>query len=186
MDYAASYNQRDFTGIDVIVANSTANYLKVAAALKAHKYEHVEFYHQNDKSGVEFIKNVVKEAEVKEFEYLKYKKSESGQDVNDLHKNGVDIESRKIKNQAQEVEKESFVENLLEKLEHANDLIEIAQKAKAINRDDFVGSLSKIAKDDAKAALEIMNDIHFTNIKDGINFVKAIGKAAIEVIKNGD
>lgn len=200
MDYAAAYQKRDFTNLDVIVANSTANYLKVAAALKANNYEHVEFYHQNDKPGVEFIKNVVKEGEIKEFEYLKYKKSEQGQDVNDLHKNGVDIESRKIKNQSQEqtqeVEKEknqqqgqgqeSFVEGLLEKLEHANDLIEIAAEAKAINRDEFVGSLVTVGELDTRETLTTMNNTYFNDVKDSIKFVKSVAKAAVEVIKNGD
>lgn len=192
MDYAAAYQKRDFTNLDVIVANSTANYLKVAAALKANNYEHVEFYHQNDKPGVEFIKNVVKEAEIKEFEYLKYKKSEQGQDVNDLHKNGVDIESRKIKNQSQEQtqqqgqEKESFVEDLLEKLEHANDLIEIAAEAKAINRDEFVGSLVTVGELDTRETLTTMNNTYFNDVVDSIKFVKSVAKAAVEVIKNGD
>lgn len=200
MDYAAAYQKRDFTNLDVIVANSTANYLKVAEALKANKYEHVEFYHQNDKPGVEFIKNVVKEAEIKEFEYLKYKKSEQGQDVNDLHKNGVDIESRKIKNQSQEQEvekdrnqqqgqgqgQESFVEGLLEKLEHANDLIEIAAEAKAINRDEFVGSLVAVGELDTRETLTTMNNTYFNDVKDSIKFVQSVAKAAVEVIKNGD
>ncbi len=186
MDYAAAYQKRDFTNLDVIVANSTANYLKVAAALKANNYEHVEFYHQNDKPGVEFIKNVVKEAEIKEFDYLKYKKSEQGQDVNDLHKNGVDIEARKIKNQSQGQEKESFVEGLLEKLEHANDLIEIASEAKAINRDDFVGSLVTVGELDTRETLTTINNTYFNDVVDSIKFVQSVAKAAVEVIKNGD
>ncbi|MDY0122840.1 MobF family relaxase, partial [Sulfurimonas sp.] len=130
MDYAAAYQNRDFTGTDVIIANSTANHLKVSEAIKAAKYESFEFYNQNDKPGIEFVKNVVAGAEIKKFEYIKYKKSEAGQDINDLHKNGVNTEERKIQNrqpeQKVEKEKESFVEKVLDKLEHTSDLIEIA------------------------------------------------------------
>lgn len=190
MCYGAAYNQRDFTGTDVIIANSTSNYLKVAEALKASKYESIEFYQQNDKAGIEFVKNVVKEAEIKKFEYIKYKKSEQGQDINDLHKNGVNIEERKIQNRQQEQEvekeKESFVENLLDKLEHANDLIEIAAEAKAIDRDNFIGSLTKIGELDTKETLVTMNNTFFNDVRDSIKFVQSVAKVAIEVIRNGD
>lgn len=187
-DYAAASQYRDFSKIDVIVANSTSSHLKVAEALNAGRYESIEFYQQNDKPGIEFVKNVVQNAKIEKFEYIKYKKSEAGQDINDLHKNGVNIEERKIQNrqQEQEVEKESFVENLLAKLEHANDLIEIAAEAKAIDRDNFIGSLTKIGELDTKETLVTMNNTFFNDVRDSIKFVQSVAKVAIEVIRNGD
>lgn len=189
-DYAASAAHRDFSNTDVIIANSTANYLKVAEAIKATRYESIEFYNQNDKPGVEFVKNVVAGAEIKKFEYIKYKKSEAGQDINDLHKNGVNIEERKIQNRQpeQEVkkEKEGFVEKALDKLEHASDLIEIAAEAKAINKDSFIDTLSQISQSDTQETLTFMNNTYFEHIADGIRFVKGVANAAKDVIKDGN
>ncbi len=191
-DYAAAAMNRDFTNINVIIANSTSNHLKVSEALKAGNYESVEFYQQHDKPGIEFVKKIVESTKIEKFEYIKYKKSEAGQDINDLHKNGINPEERKIQNrqqeQVQEVEKEkgSFVENLLEKFEHANDLIEIATEAKAINKEHFVESLNQIAELDTKQTLEIINNTYFNDLKEGVQFVKSIANAAIEVIKKGD
>lgn len=190
MDYAAAYQNRDFTGTDVIIANSTANHLKVSEAIKAAKYESFEFYNQNDKPGIEFVKNVVAGAEIKKFEYIKYKKSEAGQDINDLHKNGVNTEERKIQNrqpeQKVEKEKESFVEKVLDKLEHTSDLIEIAVEAKAINKDNFIDTLSQISQPDVKETLTFMNNTYFEHIADGIRFVKGVATAAKDVIKEGN
>lgn len=192
MDYAAAYQNRDFSNTDVLIANSTANHLKISEAIISNGYTSIEFYNQNDKPGIEFVKNVVAAAEIKKFEYIKYKKSEAGQDINDLHKNGVNIEERKIQNrqqeQGQEVqkEKESFVENLLDKLEHANDLIEIAAEAKAINKDSFVDTLSQVDKIDVRETLKFMNNTYFEHIADGIKFVRGVATAAKDVIKEGN
>lgn len=196
MDYAAAYQKRDFTGVDIIIANSTANHLKVAEAIKNNEYKSFEFYNQNDKAGVEFVKNVVAEAAIETFEYIRYKKDEIGQDINDLLKNNIDIESRKIQNQQQrekvqeientqkqEQEEKTFVDKSLEKFEHANDLIEIANNAAAVDKTEFISNLSKIDEVDVVETLEVMDNTYFQDFKEGIEFVKAVAKAAVEVIK---
>ncbi|MDY0123914.1 hypothetical protein, partial [Sulfurimonas sp.] len=85
-----------------------------------------------------------------------------------------------------EKEKESFVEKVLDKLEHTSDLIEIAVEAKAINKDNFIDTLSQISQPDVKETLTFMNNTYFEHIADGIRFVKGVATAAKDVIKEGN
>lgn len=111
MDYAAAYQQINFSNTDIVIANSTSNAHKVADIIKG-KYNSVQFYNQNDKAGLQFIENVMHEAELSIYKYINYKEEEQNQDINDLLINGVSLKSREkeyslnIQNKTLEIEQE--------------------------------------------------------------------------------
>lgn len=143
MDYAAAYNQRDFTNTDVIIANSTSNAHKVAEVIKD-KYVHVIFYNQNDRPGIDFVKKVSSEAQQPDFKYIKYQKNEQGQDINDLHKNGVQLEQR---------EEKSFMSKIKETYKVIDSIISSFQDAK-----EFYDFLTNFKKEDV---VEIFNSLEY-------------------------
>ena len=95
MDYASAYQQIDFTtDTNIIIANSTSNYNKVVEKLQEENLKDIQFFNQNDKAGLEFVKNIVEKAKLKSFSYIQYKGAENGQDINDLHLNNIFIKER--------------------------------------------------------------------------------------------
>ena len=111
MDYAAAYQQIDFSNTAVVIANSTSNANKVANIIKGN-YNSVQFYNQNDQAGLQFVENVIHEAGLSIYKYINYKKEEQNQDINDLLINGVSLKSREkeynlnIQNKTLEIEQE--------------------------------------------------------------------------------
>jgi len=94
MDYAAAYQQIDFFKTDVIIANSTSNAFKVADEIK-NRYETVHFFNQNDEPGKKFVREIIDNAKVKNYSFIKYQKEEVKQDINDLIKSKVDLQKRR-------------------------------------------------------------------------------------------
>ncbi len=94
MDYAAAYQQIDFSKTDVIIANSTSNAHKVIAEIK-NRYNTVHFFNQNDQPGKKFVREIIDNAEVKNYSFIKYQGNEEKQDINDLIKNRVNLQSRR-------------------------------------------------------------------------------------------
>jgi len=97
MDYAAAYQQIDFSNIDIVIANSTSNAHRVTDLVKD-RYNTIKFYNQNDNAGIQFVQDITTEANISDFNYIKYKSEEENLDINDLLMNGVYLESREEEN----------------------------------------------------------------------------------------
>ncbi|AFL69600.1 MobF family relaxase [Sulfurospirillum barnesii] len=161
MCYAAAYNQRDFTHTDVIIANSTSNAHKVAEAIKD-KYTQVAFYNQNDKPGIDFVKKVSSEAQQTDFTYIKYQKNEQGKDINDLHKDGVQLEEREEKSFMLKV-KETYkgIDSIISSLENFKEFYDFLTHMQKGDVIEIFNSLEYIATerpDLARASCEIIVD----------------------------
>jgi len=114
MDYAAAFQQMNLDSINVIIANSASNHLKVADLIKEENFSTVQFFNQNDKAGYDFVAKTVEEADIKAFGCLKYNvMSEYKQDVNDLL-----MKNEKISERIQDGNLEYFknVSNSLEQI----------------------------------------------------------------------
>ncbi len=165
MDYAAAYQQIDFKLTDVLIANSTSNAHKVAKIIKD-KYNDVQFYNQNDKAGIQFVRDVTKEYGVTDFKYIKYDKSEQNQDINDLVKNNVELEKR---------EEQSFISKLKNKFEEIDNLVSKFENAKGFYQD-----LMQLDKNDVVNTFELLNNKPLKEIID------AVIKVTKEVCKEKD
>lgn len=90
---------KKFEDITSIIANGTGNYHKVADEIKeSHSEKEIIFYNQNDIAGEHFVDKVVEEAGLQEYNTIDYKDGEEKCDINDLVKDGVDLEEREIVN----------------------------------------------------------------------------------------
>jgi len=94
MDYAAAYQQIDFSKTDVVIANSTSNAFKVTEEIK-NRYETIHFFNQNDQPGKKFVREIIDSVKIKKFSFIKYQDKETRQDINDLIKNRVNLYSRR-------------------------------------------------------------------------------------------
>ncbi len=94
MDYAAAYQSINFNDCDILIANSTSNLHKVVKLLKEASYNTITIFQQNDLQGRKFAREIVKQANIKNFEYVQYKEHEEGLDVNDLLLKDVNIQER--------------------------------------------------------------------------------------------
>lgn len=101
MDYAAAYQQLNFQNmkIDVDIANSTSNADIIGKNIADKSYQNVLFLNQFDLAGVKFLIDIHDNAkanghEIKNFKYMDYAQNEYKQDINDLHKNHIDLQSR--------------------------------------------------------------------------------------------
>ena len=97
MDYAAAYQQIDFSNIDVIIANSTSNAQKVAELVKDN-YNSIQFYNQNDIAGTKFIQDITIGANLTNYKYIVYQNGEEKLDINDLILKDISIKSREEEN----------------------------------------------------------------------------------------
>ena len=97
MDYAAAYQQIDFSNIDVIIANSTSNAQKVAELVKDN-YTSIQFYNQNDDAGIQFVQDVAIGANLTNYKYIIYQNGEEKLDINDLILKDISIKSREEEN----------------------------------------------------------------------------------------
>ena len=96
MDYAAAYQNLDFSDSDILIANSTSNLNKVVKLLKEASYINVNIFQQNDPQGRSFAHEIVIQANLTSFNYIKYEAHEEGFDINDLLQKGVHIQDRVI------------------------------------------------------------------------------------------
>jgi len=96
MDYAAAYQQMPLDNVNIIIANSSSNSLKVAELLKKENLtENVMMFNQNDLAGYNFTAQIAKEAGVESFKSIKYDvMSEYKTDINDLLLKGEKIADR--------------------------------------------------------------------------------------------
>ncbi len=165
MDYAAAYQQIEFSNIDIVIANSTSSFHKVAKIIKD-RYSSIQFYNQNDKAGIQFVKDVTKNANITDFKYIKYEKQEQGQDIKDLIINNINLEKRqevsfigKIKNKYKDVDKK---------------IIDIENKQK-LNKGEFYRNLLALDKNDVLNTFDFLNE----NLSDKV--ISGVMKASKEV-----
>lgn len=94
MDYGASLQHIDFSDSDILIANSTSNLHKVVELLKETSYNTITIFQQNDLQGRKFAHEIVKQANIKSFDYIHYKDDEEDLDINDLLLKDVNIQER--------------------------------------------------------------------------------------------
>ena len=94
MDYGASFQHIDFSDSDILIANSTSNLHKVVKLLQEASYSTITIFQQNDLQGRKFAREIVKQANIKSFDYIHYQDDEEGLDVNDLLLKDVNIKER--------------------------------------------------------------------------------------------
>ena len=96
MDYAAAYQQMPLDNVNIIIANSTSNALKVAELLKkANLTQSVMMFNQNDISGYKFTAQIAQEAGLESFKSIRYDvMGEYKTDINDLLLKGEKIADR--------------------------------------------------------------------------------------------
>ena len=181
MDYAAAYQQIDFKDTDIIIANSTSNAHKVAEELKKHKYENVKIYNQNDKAGEHFVEEIRKEADLKHYKYIKYLEHEKEQDINDLQQNGVNIDERSERYDEKE---KTFIETLKETHHRVSDLIDLADKAKKIDKFEFFNDLKQLENGDASGAMDLIDHEISNNIDTAKHMLLAAANGIKDVIQN--
>ena len=190
MDYAAAYQQQDFSNTDVIIGNSTSNAIKVAEHLKDRNYSDIMFYNQNDEAGKNFVKEIIEKANIQKFNYIRYKKEEQKQDVNDLIQRNIKLEERIQESRQQEQQKEikkddsSWVKKLLETYEKVDDLISKADEAQEISKRDFLNDLEQIQKADVNSTFELINNTINNNINQAKQLIVSVARAVSEVAKD--
>lgn len=96
LDYGSVYQSIDFNDCDILIANSTSNLHKVVKLLKEASYNTITIFQQNDLQGRKFAREIVKQANIKSFDYIHYKDDEEGLDVNDLLINNQNIQHRLV------------------------------------------------------------------------------------------
>ncbi len=138
MDYAAAAVKLDLSETNVIIANGVGNANKIAEYLNSNDVEKVTFFNQNDAAGEKFVDNIVEKANLDKFDFIKYEQGEYKQDINDLVKNGVELEDRLVTN----ANIETFLNNadVISKLEEMKLLIdkgELKEAQELLNNSEF-------------------------------------------------
>jgi hypothetical protein len=125
MDYAAAACKIDLNETNVIIANGTGQAGKIADLLNEQGFEKVTFYNQNDMPGEKFVSDIIEKANIEKFDFVKYEAvGEYKQDINDLVKNGIDVEQRLVGNATVEDFQNYILDNKEAKIEDIKDLIE--------------------------------------------------------------
>jgi hypothetical protein len=125
MDYGAASIKIDLSDKNVAIANGTGQADKIAALLNEQDAEKVTFYNQNDGPGEKFVEAIVSKANIESFDFVKYEAvGEHKQDINDLVKNGIDVEQRLVSNATVEDFQNYIFDNKEAKIEDIKSLIE--------------------------------------------------------------
>ena len=116
LDYAAAYQQIPLDGVNIIIANSVSNALKVVELLKENSFDTPMIFNQNDLAGYKFAAQIMQEAGLKEVKSIRYDiMSEYKQDINDLLLKGEKI-GEKIADRI-ETRDQEFFSNIATSLE---------------------------------------------------------------------
>lgn len=92
-DYLSAFNQ-ELVKSKALIANSVSNSKKVIDYLNANTFKAVIIYPQNDNPGIEFMQKIIPAIKTKNLFIFNYQKTETNLDINDLHKQGVDLRQR--------------------------------------------------------------------------------------------
>ncbi|MDD3834803.1 MAG: hypothetical protein PHS42_04935, partial [Sulfurimonas sp.] len=201
MDYAAATCKIDLSDVNVIIANGTGQAGKIADLLNEQGFEKVTFYNQNDMPGEKFVSDIVEKANIEKFDFVKYEAvGEYKQDINDLVKNGVDVEQRLICNATVEDFQNYILENKEAKIEDIQNLIEkgelkqaeqhlkesgLDKETQAELRDDIefaktVSMISKAQEDTPEQEFETQQNEENQKVKDAALQEKALEDISIE------
>jgi hypothetical protein len=117
MDYAAVYQQIPLNKVNVVIANATSMYKRVAEIIKEKNYETVMFFNQNDLPGCNFVLDIITLAELKDYKLIDYNiLDEYKKDNNDLLLDGVSFKERIIDGN------EELIQNIIEELKKIKEL----------------------------------------------------------------
>ena len=95
MDYAAAYQQIDFSASHILIANSTSNVHKVINKIHELNLElDITIFQQNDSQGCEFALQIAQKTNLSRFDYIKYFDGENGLDINDLLLINIKLQDR--------------------------------------------------------------------------------------------
>jgi hypothetical protein len=95
LDMASAWQQMPLDGVNIIIANSVSNALKVAELLKEKSFDTPMMFQQNDSAGYRFTSEIMQKAEIPEVKCIKYDiLAEYKKDINDLLLDGVKIADR--------------------------------------------------------------------------------------------
>ncbi len=201
MDYAAAASKIDLNETNVIIGNGTGQASKIAELLNEQGFEKVTFYNQNDIPGEKFISDIVEKANIEKFDFVKYEAvGEYKQDINDLVKNGVDVEQRLISNATVEDWQNYVIDNKEAKIEDIQSLIEkgelkqaeqhlkesgLDKETQAELRDDIefaktVSMISKAQEDTPEQEFETQQNEENQKVKDAALQEKALEDISIE------
>lgn len=201
MDYAATACKIDLNETNVIIANGTGQASKIADLLSEQGFEKITFYNQNDMPGEKFVSEIVEKANIEKFDFVKYEAvGEYKQDINDLIKNGVDIEQRLSGNATVEDWQNYILENKETKIEDIQSLIEkgelkqaeqhlkdsgLDKETQAELRDDIefaktISMISKAQEDTPEQEFETQQNEESQKVKDAALQEKALEDINIE------
>jgi hypothetical protein len=201
MDYAAAACKIDLSDANVIIANGTGQASKIAELLNEQGFEKVTFFNQNDMPGEKFVSDIVEKANIEKFDFVKYEAvGEYKQDINDLVKNGVDVEQRLISNATVEDWQNYILENKEAKIEDIQSLIEkgelkqaeqhlkesgLDKETQAELRDDIefakaIAAISKAQEDTPEQEFETQQNEENQKVKDAALQEKALEDISIE------
>ena len=112
LDMASFWQQMPLDGVNIIIANSVSNALKVAEVIIENSFEPPMIFNQNDLAGYKFTAQIMQEANIPEVKCIKYDiMGEYKQDINDLLLKGEKIADRI------ETRDKEFFENIATSLE---------------------------------------------------------------------
>jgi hypothetical protein len=95
LDYAAAFQQMPLDGVNIIIANSVSNAMKVAELLKENSFDMPMIFNQNDLAGYRFVADIMEKANIQEVKSIHYDiMSEYKKDINDLLLDGEKIADR--------------------------------------------------------------------------------------------
>lgn len=201
MDYAAAASKIDLNETNVIIGNGTGQASKIAELLNEQGFEKVTFYNQNDMPGEKFVSDIVEKANIEKFDFVKYEAvGEYKQDINDLVKNGVDVEQRLISNATVEDWQNYVIDNKEAKIEDIQSLIEkgelkqaeqhlkesgLDKETQAELKDDIefaktVSMISKAQEDTPEQEFETQQNEENQKVKDAALQEKALEDINIE------
>lgn len=201
MDYAAAACKIDLNETNVIIANGTGQASKIADLLNEQGFEKVTFFNQNDMPGEKFVSDIVEKANIEKFDFVKYEAvGEYKQDINDLVKNGVDVEQRLISNATVEDWQNYVIDNKEAKIEDIQSLIEkgelkqaeqhlkesgLDKETQAELRDDIefakaIAAISKAQEDTPEQEFETQQSEENQKVKDAALQEKALEDISME------
>jgi hypothetical protein len=126
MDYAAAYQQIPLDDVNVVIANSSSNSLKVSDLLKKENLTELTFFNQNDLAGYKFVKDVASDMKIDNFKSIGFETiGEYGKDINDLH---LDNEKLADRIEISSLEKFELIHNSLETIKKMEKPIDITKE----------------------------------------------------------
>ena len=159
MDYAAATSKLELDDKNIIIANGIGQSNKIVDMLNENGFDKVTFFNQNDTPGERFVSEIAGKADIEKFDFIKYDASqENKQDINDLVKNGVELNSRIVENGTREQWADYIEANQQMKIDDIKELIE-SGKIKEAELALKESGLDKEIQEDLKSEIEFAKTI---------------------------